>query len=90
MAEVDKQNCHDRKVQEDMFHDCVKIQVHAKQSEEVAIAAKYFPMSFAEDTSSDVLSSSLTVDPQDIQHVNGNNNDDDDIMNSDDMITSSS
>ena len=90
MAEVDKKNFHDHKVQEDMFHDCAKIRVHAKQSEEVTIAAKYFPMSFAEDTSSNVLSSSLTVDLHDIQHTNDNNDNDDDIINSDDMITSSS
>ncbi len=62
MAKVDKQNVHDHKVQEDVFHDCAKIPVHATQSEEVTIAAKYFPMSFAEDTSSNLLSRALTND----------------------------
>ena len=70
MAEIDKQSFHDREVQEDMFHDCVKSRFHTKRNEEVNIAAKYFPMSFAEDPSASLLSSSSTVDLQDIQHIN--------------------
>ena len=64
-----------------------KIQVHAKQTEDATTAAMYFPMSSAEDSSSSLLSSSLTVDSQDIQHIRDNN---DDVINSDDIITSNS
>ena len=64
MAEIDKQSVHDREVQEDMFHDCVKSRVHAKRNEGVTIAAKYVPMPFAEDMSASLLSSTSTVDLQ--------------------------
>ena len=47
----------------------------------VTVAARYFPMSFAEDTSSSPLTSSLIVDLQDTRH-NNDNDDDTTISNS--------
>ena len=41
MAEIDKQDVHDREVQEENFHNCVKSQMHMRKDGKVTIAARY-------------------------------------------------
>jgi len=59
----------------------IESRVHVKKNRRVTIAARYVSMSFAEDMSTGLLSSSSIGGSQDIRHINDNNdNDDDDVI----------